>query len=334
MGGQLTSIPPHRGNRPPEHRMTGRTYGDQDHWRRIQRHLPARLHLTGDALPHEEQWLWRGHSVHVDRHPRPQAPVKLLQLHGVGTNGRMMTTIVGAPLRDRGVEPISIDLLGYGRTTVMPGHNWSYADWIDQVVDFLAYERTRDERPIVMYGLSAGGMLAYQAAAIDRKVSGIVGMCFMDQRVKLVRRQTARFGPVGAYAPAMGGVITSVAGRVKVPMALAGKMKALVNDEAALRDCLADPTSAGNWISMKFLHEIMNAVPVTEPEDFDVCPILLTQPTEDRWTPLEISTVFLDRVRRVPVNSVMLDGAGHYPLEEPGLTQMQDAIEAFCRDVA
>ena len=313
--------------------MTGRTYNDQPYWRTIHHHLPSRLHLAGDALPQEEQWSWRGHAIHVDRYPRPAASVKLLQLHGVGTNGRMMTTIVGAPLRDRGVEPISIDLLGYGQTSVKAGHNWSYTEWIDQVVEFMAYERTRDDRPIVLYGLSAGGMLAYHAAAIDGKVAGIVGMCFMDQRVKQVRRQTARFGPVGVYAPAMGHLITAVAGRAKVPMAVAGKMKALVNSEAALQDCLADPTSAGNWVSMKFLHEITNAVPLTEPEDFDVCPILLTQPADDRWTPLDISTVFLDRLRRVPVTTVLLDGAGHYPLEEPGLTQMQDAIEKFCREV-
>ncbi|MFD0360950.1 alpha/beta hydrolase [Nocardia sp. GCM10030253] len=313
--------------------MTGLTYDDQPYWRNIQRHLPERLHLVGDELPSEEQWAWRGHSVHIDRYPRPAAPVKLVQLHGVGTNGRMMTTIVGAPMRDRGVEPIGMDLLGYGQTTVAKGHNWSYGDWIDQVVDFLAHERTRDDRPIVLYGLSAGGMLAYQVAAIDQRVAGIVGTCFMDQQVWKVRWQTARFGPVGACFPLIGGPLTRVAGVVKVPVALAGKMKALVNSRAALRDCLADPTSAGNWVSVKFLDEYMNAVPATEPEDFAVCPILLTQPTADRWTPLNISTTFLDRVRRVPVTAVMLDGAGHYPLEEPALTQLPDAIDEFCRKV-
>jgi hypothetical protein len=32
----------------------------------------------------------------------------------------------------------------------------------------------------------------------------------------------------------------------------------------------------------------------------------------------------------VPVTKVLLDRAGHYPIEEPGLTQMQDAIAEFC----
>ncbi|WP_322025342.1 hypothetical protein [Burkholderia sp. BCC1977] len=35
----------------------------------------------------------------------------------------------------------------------------------------------------------------------------------------------------------------------------------------------------------------------------------------------------------MPVKVVMLDNAGHYPLEQPGLAQMVDAIDAFYRDV-
>jgi len=73
---------------------------------------------------------------------------------------------------------------------------------------------------------------------------------------------------------------------------------------------------------------------LVEPEDFDTCPILLTQPAEDRWTPLAVSEPFLKRVAQVPVQTVMLDGAGHYPIEEPGLTQMVDAIEHFCAERA
>ena len=53
-------------------------------------------------------------------------------------------------------------------------------------------------------------------------------------------------------------------------------------------------------------------------------------PAEDRWTPLHLSEPFLLRLSPiVPVNTVMLDRAGHYPLEQPGLSQMVDAIDAF-----
>lgn len=68
-----------------------------------------------------------------------------------------------------------------------------------------------------------------------------------------------------------------------------------------------------------------------EPEAFSVCPILLTQPAADSWTPLVLSEIFLRRVRQVATKVVMLENAGHYPMEEPGLTQMMEAIDSFIK---
>ena len=120
---------------------------------------------------------------------------------------------------------------------------------------------------------------------------------------------------------------------MRLPMRLTSKMSALVNDRAALRTCLKDRTSAGNSATIAFLDSYLNYAPAVEPEDFDVCPILLTQPAADRWTPVHLSELFLGRVGRVPVTTVMLDGAGHYPIEDTGLRQMVDAIAAFCGEV-
>lgn len=59
-------------------------------------------------------------------------------------------------------------------------------------------------------------------------------------------------------------------------------MRALVNDQKALRAFITDRSSAGNWVSMRFLADYMTYAPAKEPEDFETCPILLTQPEEDR----------------------------------------------------
>ena len=80
---------------------------------------------------------------------------------------------------------------------------------------------------------------------------------------------------------------------------------------------------------MKFLSSLTAYKPIVEPEVFAVCPILLTQPEKDLWTPLYLSEIFLKRVKRVPTKVVMLKNAGHYPLEQPGLTQMADAVVEF-----
>ncbi|QKW11023.1 alpha/beta hydrolase [Streptomyces sp. NA04227] len=312
---------------------TPRYYRDQQAWRDLRRYLPERLRLTDAAAPREEFWDWRGHQVHLDRYRDADAPAKVILHHGVGTNGRQMTLILGARLAARGFEVVALDNLGYGMTGVRPGTTPSYDDWVDLVVDFVAHERSGDDRPVVLYGLSAGGMLTYHVAAKAPKgsLSGIVGMTFLDQRIQRVRDETAH-DLVGARLgiPLMSALAGTPAGRIKVPMSLAGKMSALANNREAMRKVLLkDRTAAATWVSFRFLASYGTYTPAVEPEDFDACPVLLTQPAEDRWTPLHLSELVLSRITKVPVTTVMLDNAGHLPLEDPGLRQMEDAIADF-----
>ncbi|CCK24834.1 hypothetical protein BN159_0455 [Streptomyces davaonensis JCM 4913] len=37
----------------------------------------------------------------------------------------------------------------------------------------------------------------------------------------------------------------------------------------------------------------------------------------------------ISHITKVPVGPVMLDNAGHYPLEDPGLQQLENAIDDF-----
>lgn len=278
---------------------------------------------------------WQGHRIHLDRYRRPESPVRVILFHGVGTNGRQMSTILGRPLARSGIETVAVDMPTYGVTEVAAGTLVTYEDWVQAGTDFVAAELARDKRPIFLYGLSAGGMLAYHVASRSRRVAGIIGMTFLDMREPKVvldatyNRLVGRTTPIGMAMAGLPGVR-----RMKAPMRMIGKMHALVNDKAALKACLADPTSAGNWVSFGFVKSYMQFRYDVEPEAFDVCPILLTQPAEDRWTPKWMSDMFLSRIRKVPVKTVMLDNAGHYPLEEPGLTQMHDAVLDFVRNPA
>lgn len=311
------------------------TYAEQASWREIQQFLPLAFRLGPGQEPQEEWWPWRQHRIHLDCYRRPDAPLKLILFHGVGTNGRQMSTILGAPLARLGLETIAIDMPEYGVTEVGPGPAVRYDDWVQAGSDLVDAERTKDDRPIVLYGLSAGGMEAYHVAALNKKVQGVVGMTFLDQRLQQVVDQTSlnlllsRVGLPLARLTAM----TPLAG-LRMPMAWASKMHLLVNNPAALRACLADKTSAGKWVTMKFLATYAGYTPALEPEEFDVCPILLTQPAQDSWTPLALSELFLRRISRVPVKTVVLENAGHYPLEQPGLDQMVAAIHAFCTGIA
>lgn len=308
------------------------SYANQSAWREIQGFLPPAFQIPAGEEPAEEWWEHGGHRIHLDTYRNPDAPVKVILFHGVGTNGRQMSTILGRPLAQRGYETVAVDMPTYGVTEVAPDALVTYDDWVRIGSDLV--EKERDGRPIVLYGLSAGGMETFHVAALNGNVQGIVGMTFLDQRVPQVAIETAVTKLAGRFTPVVTAAGGSGARRVKVPMRLVSKMHALVNDKAAARACYRDRTSAGNRVTLAFLRSYMGFVPAVEPEEFDVCPVLLTQPAADRWTPLHLSEPFLRRITKVPVETIMLDNAGHYPLEQPGLDQLVDAVDGFARRVA
>ncbi|KAL4803238.1 Alpha/Beta hydrolase protein [Aspergillus unguis] len=314
--------------------MTSHTYESQKAWKDIQQFLPQRLAFTQDHSPVEEWWENRGHKIHLDRWRNPAAKVRVILHHGVGTNGRQMSMLLGVPLHKAGFELVAVDMPGYGCTQVARGKPVSYDDWVDIANDFINFELQRDSRPIVLYGLSAGGMLTYHAAALNKKVKGVVGMTFLDQRIQQVRDETARnlfMSRVGIPLARLSDI--PLLRSLSLPMWLASKMSTLVNDPAALKVFLADRSSAGSWASMHFLSTYSSYKPALEPEEFDICPILLTQPDQDKWTPLHLSELFLSRVTKASVKTVKLENAGHYPLEDPGLQQMADAIIEFLQGI-
>lgn len=309
------------------------SYANQPEWRAIQEFLPPDYRITPGTEPAEEWWEVEGHRVHLDTYRNPDAPAKVILLHGVGTNGRQMSLVLGRPLAERGYETIAIDMPTYGVTEVADGALVTYDDWV-RLGAALVDRELADGRPVVLYGLSAGGMEAYHVAAVDGRVSGIIGMTFLDQRSRQVRVQTA-FDPVTGFlgARVMALLARTPLRRLRLPMRLVSKMRTLVNDKAAKKACYADKTSAGNSVTIAFLDSYLNHRPVTEPGDFDVCPVLLTQPAADRWTPLHLSEPFLARITKVPVRTVLLENAGHYPLEQPGLDQLVEAAAGFVAEV-
>jgi len=314
----------------------GRYYRDQNAWRDLQKFLPERLQLSDQDAPEEDFWDWNGHTIHLDRYRNPAAKARVVLHHGVGTNGRQMSLILGAPLSKLGFETVAIDNLGYGMTSVARRTNPTYDDWVQVVVDFLAAENARDPKPTVLYGLSAGGMLTYHVAAAAPKeaVRGIVGMTFLDQRDQQVRDQTAHdIVTARVGIPAMALVAGSPIGRMRYSMRLASKMSALANDRGAMKVFNKDKTSAGNSMSIAFLDSYLNYAPAIEPGDFDRCPVLLTQPGQDRWTPRHLSTPVLSKIQKVEVRETTLENAGHFPLEDPGLQQMVGQVAAFVTEV-
>lgn len=79
-------------------------YLEQKEWKLIMNFLPKRLHFTKTYCPLEEHWDWKGNKVHLDTFRNPDAKAKVILFHGVGTNGRQMSTILGGRLQKRDMK--------------------------------------------------------------------------------------------------------------------------------------------------------------------------------------------------------------------------------------
>lgn len=308
-------------------------YQNQNSWRVIQSFLPQGYQLTDATLPKEERWEWQGNQIHLDAYRNPSAKAKVILFHGFGTNGRQMTTIIGKPLADDGFEVIALDMPIYGETAVNKNMTVTFSDWVECGNDYVNYELSRDKRPIFLYGLSAGGMETYFVAAKNKKIKGIIGMTFLDQREKAVRMTTTKNWFWGTFGTGLATMCCCMGlSKFKMKMSVCSKMNTLCNDENALKAMLKDKTSAGNRVNMKFLSDYMTYIPEVEPEDFDVCPIILTQPENDRWTPEFLSDIVLDKVKKVPVKKVKLRNGSHYPIEEEALDDLHKYILEFINE--
>ena len=104
-------------------------------------------------------------------------------------------------------------------------------------------------------------------------------------------------------------------------------MEAIVNNDRVLSLLLQDKRGTGSSVHLGLLCSMMESIPAVEPEAFEI-PLLLCHPEKDRWTPEWISRLFFDRIRS-PKQLCTLKNAGHFPIEQPGITQLEEAIISF-----
>lgn len=291
--------------------------------------LPAAYRLDAGHLPQEYFWSWHKYQIHIDHYPRPQAKAKVILLHGVGTNGHQMSLVLGSPLAKLGYETFALDLPGYGLTQYPHKKDIRYQHWVQLVSDFINEQAAQDSRPIFLYGLSAGGMLTLHVTMQDPNIKGIIGMTFLDQQQLEVKKGTMRFSPPSSVLlPGMRVASHTPVGNLKLPMSLVSKMSKLTNNPTALEIMLQDKTSAGNSMSIHFLNSYIHYQKPYALNQFRQCPVLLTQPEQDRWTPLALSQPVLKQLQ-VEHEVVILPQGGHYPVEQEALDQLLKSSHTF-----
>lgn len=285
--------------------------------------------MTEDNAPREQWWAWRGRTVHLDRVARPGAAAKLLALHGMGGYGRMLAPYGRLPGLSE-YEFLAPDLPGFGLTET---HRTSttYADWVDCVDALVASERARDSRPIVLFGVSTGGRLAYDVAASGADVSAVIVTYLADARSPEVRRRLAARPTFARWAGALS-FLPPPLNSVPIPMQWIANLAAVSNHSQFANLVWADPVGGGRGLPMRLARSCLVSAPAVDPELYAGPPLLLACPEEDRWIPPSLSRRFLERMRKSPggpIRYASLRGSGHIPVEESALADLDRAARDF-----
>jgi alpha-beta hydrolase superfamily lysophospholipase len=303
------------------------SYDALSNWRRVCDALPERLRIP-EPWPVREDWLTVGHfNVHLDRWSAEAPSATVIIVHGVGGNGRMLG-LYGHMCRSLGYDAVAPDLPGYGLTGVPSKLALTYEDWRTVLAAVIEAEAAR-RLPVIVFGLSMGGMLGYDATARTRLPKGLFVTCLTGLRNPAVRRGVARWPWLGTVIEPLLTTVPALTDPLPVFMKVAGNMSAVANDRAVVRAIMADPRAGGNWMPARFLRTLLMAEPELAPEAFDVCPVTLAHPADDRWTNVSISRILFDRLGHVPTELVMLENGGHFPVEYPAHEQLTTAFRRF-----
>jgi alpha-beta hydrolase superfamily lysophospholipase len=299
-------------------------YENDTVWKKVQEFLPEENRLNADNLPKEEWMKFDEKIIHVDYYSAAEEKGVVIIYHGVGGNGRLLS-FIAQPLCNAGFDVVCPDLPLYGYTVCNGKIN--YAEWVD-CGTFVAEKYRKENKPLYLFGLSAGGMLAYQISCRLKNVSGLIATCLLDQRINKVTRETASSPIAAVLGKPFLKIAHLFAGTIKLPMKIVCNMKAIVNNRDLAKLLMKDSKSSGAKVSLGFLHGMLNPDIEIEPENYRKCPVLLVHTEKDYWTDVSLSRLFFDRIQAAK-EIKLLQGAGHFPIESLGLKQLEEYCIEF-----
>jgi len=303
-------------------------YSDNESWKKLQTLLPIKNRIDGILKPEEKYIEVNGMEIHIDEYEK-KSETTIVVLHGVGGNGRLVS-FFAVPLARAGYNVICPDLPGYGFSNYK--RSISYTDWIEVGSNIVETELSKGKNVFII-GLSAGGMLAYNVACKHQEISGLIFTNILDNREEEVRVYSAKNKFQAKYGIRFLNRLPHFIRNINIPISMVTNMNGLVNNKEMLRVLLKDKVGAGSNVHVNFLLSMINSTPIIEPDEFKKVPVLMVHPGNDLWTPVRISEIFFNRIAANKCK-VILENAGHFPVEEPGLTQMEKSISDFIKRYA
>lgn len=305
-------------------------YKEIEYWKKYLPFLPKKYQDSYE-IPDESYWDWNNEKIHFDYKFKKSNETSVILIHGAGGNGRILS-LFGSYLSTNGINYYAPDNLGYGLTK-LSNENFEYKDWVNMISDFTHYIIQKDKKPIILIGMSIGGMLAYQVATKVQQVRGLIVTTLADPRDKKTMIAMARNNFLGTAGLSVTKRFKLISDNIWLPIKWLCKINLMSRDPKFSKIFMEDRYAGGVNISMRFLRTFSIYHPNKEFEDFETCPILLIHPEKDDWTPFELSKRVFDKLN-VQKEFYLLKDCGHVPIEEPGIYEMQNHILNFIKKKA
>jgi alpha-beta hydrolase superfamily lysophospholipase len=301
------------------------TFRNSPSWDNYRTILAEDFGLLLTREPVESWQTVRGHQVRVDEWTQdgPRQGSVIL-VHGGGGNGRILAPF-GEPVAAMGWRVLAPDLPGYGLTRPAPGYRGEYAEWPALVADLARAQ----SGPVVLMGLSMGGLTAFLAAQMCRQVSGVVATNLLDLSDREVFLKAARSPWMGRISLVTIRRMPWLFDRAALPLALVTRLRAMSSSRRLQRYFEADPLIGASRKPARFFrtahqHQITH---------WSLhCPLLLVHPGKDEWTPTDLSRRVFERIE-APKRLRELSNGSHLPAEQPARDELMGELQQFLEAV-
>jgi pimeloyl-ACP methyl ester carboxylesterase len=302
-----------------------RTYQNTQSWTKYRSILKNDFGIVqGD--PSRERWRKiRGHKIHLDEWDS-EGPTRgtLILVHGAGGNGRILAPF-GESAAKFGWRVLAPDLPGYGLTQPSEQFQWDYEEWFTVIAELAE----SCDGPVVLMGLSLGGMTAVLAAQASKKVSGVIATTLLDLGDPITFVRSARWNWLGVVTLLGIRFIPWIIDRASMPLWLIAPMTKMSGNDSMRRYFNKDRLLGRLWVSSRFFRTI-HAQKLTR---FHLhCPLLLIHPGADDWTPTELSLAAFEVIEGSKRVFEMTNGS-HLPLEQPAFSELQIEVVGFLSEL-
>ncbi|WP_371224277.1 alpha/beta hydrolase [Roseovarius sp. 2305UL8-3] len=301
-------------------------FSDLPSWANFRRVLSDEFGISLESDPVEHAVPIRGHLVRMDEWPaRGECEGTVILVHGGGGNGRILAPLA-EPIAGLGWRVLAPDLPGFGLTEPSVSFDWDYAEWPAVIAEIANAQQS----PVVLMGLSMGGMTAFFAAQKCDRVAGVMATTLLDLSDEDHFVRAARWPWLGNLSLLSMSLTPWLFDRVWLPLSLATPLREMSSSKPMQRYFSRDPLIGKSWKPARFFRTVHAFKPSSIRLD---CPLLLVHPGADFWTPTELSLEVFERID-APKEFIELSNGSHLPLEKPAYKELAEQIGHFLMAIA